>query len=624
MAGYNCRIEYIQGTTNTCADLLSRHPDNVGLEKERDEQDVSLDVNDNSYQVNVLDSTNFDPNSYASCELPHEDSLQKPETLDLKDFDMYNEQSKDDDLMTLKSQVENGGDPGKNNQRHYLIVDKLLYYISNTDYDPCLRLYVPKHLKRLVIGQYHDRNGHMGVQKTFDSIRRKCFWPNLFKDLNEYVRSCVICQTRSLQKVRQPLQETDIPPYPMAKVSLDLSGPYPTSLSGNKYMIAFVDWFSGWPEAYAVPDKTAETVAHLLLEEIFPRHGSCLQIVTDNGTENVNNVVKETLESLNIDHVLSSVYHPQSNAKVERFHRTLHDVLAKRLADDQQTWDLHLNQALAAIRFNVSESSKYSPFYLLYNRDVVLPVDNLLKPRRKYHGEEEHKITLQEQHKAFLTVRNNLRKAKRRQARYADRNTKSVDLKVGDPVYYKNNRRKGKLDLKWKPFYRILEKRGPVTYIIKNQLDGSTSKVHAEMLRLANIEDWELKETKDNRRLCNAAYVIPPQASESSSDSESDPDMNVPLNKLLKRYRHEREDSESEDNIPLMELAKRLKARDEVSSPVVDSRSEDIEMDSELSSDNLRVDEVQMTRKRSSPRKHKKHDYQADKMQIMKMIIERL
>ena len=120
-------------------------------------------------------------------------------------------------------------------------------------------------------------------------------------------------------------------------------------MSCNKYIIAFVDWFSGWPEAYAVPEEIAETVAHLLLEEIFPRHGSCLQIVTDNGTENVNNVEKETLESLNIDHVLTSVNHPQSNAKVERFHRTLHDVLAKRLADDQQTWDLHLNQALIAI-----------------------------------------------------------------------------------------------------------------------------------------------------------------------------------------------------------------------------------------------------------------------------------
>ena len=66
-------------------------------------------------------------------------------------------------------------------------------------------------------------------------------------------------------------------------------------------------------------------------------------LVTDNGTENVNKVVKETLAKLNIDHVLTSVYHPQSNAKVERFHRTLHDILAKKVAGDPQTWDLNLN-----------------------------------------------------------------------------------------------------------------------------------------------------------------------------------------------------------------------------------------------------------------------------------------
>ena len=182
--------------------------------------------------------------------------------------------------------------------------------------------------------QYHDQNGHMGVQKTFDSIRAKYYWPNLFKELHKYVSECTVCQTRSLQKISQPLQETDIPPYPMAKLSLDLSGPYPTTLSGNKYIIAFVDWFSGWPEAFAVPDKTADTVAQLIIEEIYPRHGCALQIVSDNWAENVNRTVKETLASLKIDHVLTSVYHPQSNAKVERFHRTLHDILAKRIADN--------------------------------------------------------------------------------------------------------------------------------------------------------------------------------------------------------------------------------------------------------------------------------------------------
>ena len=86
--------------------------------------------------------------------------------------------------------------------------------------------------------------------------------------------------------------------------------------------------------------------------------------------------------SLNID--------PQNNAKVEIFHRTLHDGLAKKVADDQQTWDLFINQTLAAIRFIISESSKLSPFFLLYNRNVVLPIGNILQPRRKYVGEEYH------------------------------------------------------------------------------------------------------------------------------------------------------------------------------------------------------------------------------------------
>ena len=83
---------------------------------------------------------------------------------------------------------------------------------------------------------------------------------------------------------------------------------------------------------------------------------------------------------------------------MERFHRTLHDVLAERLQDGQDTWDLHLNQVLAAIRFNVSEATGYTPYYLLYGRDVVLPLDNLLKPRLKYQGEDMHQIALQEQH----------------------------------------------------------------------------------------------------------------------------------------------------------------------------------------------------------------------------------
>ena len=511
------------------------------------------------------------------------------------------EQSKDDDISEIRSMILSGQE-SKDVQKHYLLVDGLVYFISNVDDDPRLRLFIPKHIRSFVVTQYHDQNGHMGVQKTFDSIRAKYYWPNLFKELHKYVSECTACQTRSLQKISQPLQETDIPPYPMAKLSLDLSGPYPTTLSGTKYIIAFVDWFSGWPKAFAVPDKTADTVAQLIIEEIYPRHGCALQIVSDNGAENVNRTVKETLARLKIDHVLTSVYHPQSNAKVERFHRTLHDILAKRIADNQQTWDLFLNQALAAIRFNVSESSKFSPFFLLYNRDVVLPVENILKPRRRYVGEEMHQIALQEQHKSFVAVRNHLRKAKKRQAKYADRGTKTIEFKVGDPVYYKNNQRKGKLDLKWKPYYRILEKRGLVTYVIKNQLNGSTCKVHAEMLRLANIEDWQISKDENDKRLRDAAYVIPPEPSD--SDFDSDPEMNLPLAKLAKRYRHEREISEDEEDIPLLELRNRLRHRDRNQDQDIETRdehmeSQDEDLDGPNDSDNaMDVNEIQILYRR--------------------------
>ena len=162
---------------------------------------------------------------------------------------MIIEQTRDDNISDIRSMFLNGKET-KDVQKHHLLVDNFVYYLSNVDDDRCLRLFIPKHLRIFVVKQYLDQNGHKGVQKTFDSIRQKYYWPNLFKDVNNYVCGCTVYQTRSLQKVQQLLQETDIPPYPVAKLSLDSSGPYPTIMSGNIYIIAFVDWYSGWPEAF--------------------------------------------------------------------------------------------------------------------------------------------------------------------------------------------------------------------------------------------------------------------------------------------------------------------------------------------------------------------------------------
>lgn len=178
-----------------------------------------------------------------------------------------------------------------------------------------------------------------------------------------------------------------------------------------------------------------------------------------------------------------------------------------------------------------------------------------------------------------------------------------------------------KFDLKWKPFYRVIEKKGPVTYIIKNQLDGSTSKVHAEMLRLANIEDWNVSKNT-GQRLRDAAYVVPPETSESSSDSDAE--INVPLDRLAQKYRHEREDSDSEDDIPLMELSKRLKARNQVETEVSSTDEENMDFDHNHSSQEMQIDEVIKSKKtKQSKRKKSSNVSEKDYLEIMKLLLQR-
>ena len=600
LAAYNCKIEHIKGTDNTIADMLSRAPaPQPGLEhkerpmneevkevgnddpdidvpdqtyhiqtvahetKEESDNDLNVGVPDQTqaqavadetkvesneatdihvpgltYYVQTLNSSNFAPKKYATFTM-------KQELIDLsklgEDLDMVEEQKKDQEISKIFEEIQTK--KIKNGTR-YITQDGVLYYISDMQGDPIMRLYVPTQFRQNLIAAYHDENGHFGVDKCYHTLARSYYWPNMFRDLWEHINKCIPCSQRNLKKARPPLKETDIPPYAFAKISLDLAGPFPITLSGNRYVISFVDWLSGWIESFSVPDKTADSVVYLLQTEIFPRFGCPLVLVTDNGGENLNKAMKETLEKLKIHHVKTSVFHPQSNAKVERSHRTMNDILCK-LMDSKKcnTWDLHLPQVLAAIRFNYSDSTGQSPFSVLYGRDVVLPIDNLLQPRRKYYGEEAHQILLEVQHEAFLRVHRTMKKQKAKQARYADRNAKDIEYRVGDPVFLRNHKKNCKLSPSWQPYYRIIEQTSPLTFRLKNQLTGEVVKSHAEHLILAKTE-WEMNEpAPDNQRRTRLRNVVSDERSSSDKDDrESDPERDAGRN-------HESKVDEDQRNI---------------------------------------------------------------------------
>lgn len=129
---------------------------------------------------------------------------------------------------------------------------------------------------------------------------QKYFWPNLFKELYDYVRKC--------------------------------------DLRHKKL---------GWSEALAGHDKKVTTIVHLIIEEIFPCFRPPLGIFTEKMRTG-----HRTLDTLNVSYVKAPYYLLQSNAMVERFQRILHDVSGKKLEECVITWDVFLNKTLAAFRFN--------------------------------------------------------------------------------------------------------------------------------------------------------------------------------------------------------------------------------------------------------------------------------
>ena len=133
-------------------------------------------------------------------------------------------------------------------------------------------------------------------------------------------------------------------------VGIATQGPFVESFSGNRYIVTIVDHFSESPEAYPTSDKSAGTVARLLIEEFIRTRFSCpMTMVSHNGTEYVNAIIEALSKEFNIQRITCSPYHPQSNGRTERVHRVLNDVLAKSLENqDQRNWDLYIAPALLA------------------------------------------------------------------------------------------------------------------------------------------------------------------------------------------------------------------------------------------------------------------------------------
>ncbi|CAI5649839.1 unnamed protein product [Oreochromis niloticus] len=144
---------------------------------------------------------------------------------------------------------------------------------------------------------------------------------------------------------------------------------------GNRYVLVAMDYFTKWPEAYAVPDQSATTTAERLVEEMFARFGVPAELHSDQGRNFESKVFGEICRRLGVEKTRTTPLHPQSDGLVERFNRTLATQLAILTSPHQRDWDRHLPLVLWSYQTAVQESSQCTPAALMFGRELRTPVD---------------------------------------------------------------------------------------------------------------------------------------------------------------------------------------------------------------------------------------------------------
>ena len=161
---------------------------------------------------------------------------------------------------------------------------------------------------------------------------------------------------------------------PFKRVAVDIVGPIePRSDKKSRYILTIIDYATRYPEAVALPSIETERVAEALVE-MFSRVGIPDEMLTDCGSQFTAEVMKEVSRLLLLQQLTTTPYHPVCNGLVERFHATLKQMLRRMCAERPKDWDKYLPALLFAVREVPQESLGFSPFELLYGRNVRGPM----------------------------------------------------------------------------------------------------------------------------------------------------------------------------------------------------------------------------------------------------------
>jgi transposase InsO family protein len=319
-------------------------------------------------------------------------------------------------------------------------------------------------------------DGHFGAEELFKTIWRKgFFWPGLRKQCREVVGLCRSCLQYNIGREGfHPVQSLRAD-GPWDHIAVDCAVALPESVNGFKHLLIMVDVATRYVVTKPLKDMTMKTLARALYE-VFALFGPPKAMQSDNGSEFINQLVKELTAKANVDHRTVVPWNPRANGLAERTVQTVKATLKKTLAGAFEHWDEALAGATMAINSKESDLTKTAPFTLFFGRSPNAWQDYTLQELQLAFGPQDVKV-LEELRKRFeKEVRPAVHEAAatRQDKVNAKLNKKrslvQVDYPPGALVMAKVPDRASKLEPPWVGPYMVVRKSNrSQTYTLRDQ-----------------------------------------------------------------------------------------------------------------------------------------------------------
>lgn len=236
------------------------------------------------------------------------------------------------------------------------------------------KLVVPETVRKEIMQQCHDDPGaaHMGFYKTLNKIKNEYYWPKMTKSIAEYVKLCDACKANKspTYTLRHEMGEAKPLTHPWNVVAVDYLGPLPRSKNGNNFLFVAIDCFTKFIVLVPVRKGDSKNAIKVLRERVFCTFGVPEIIISDNGTPFISKQFEHFLEEHDVKQWRNAVYHPQHNP-AERPNKVIAAAIRCYIGDDHRKWDEEVNKIASAINTAKHQSSRFSPYYLNFGKEMI-------------------------------------------------------------------------------------------------------------------------------------------------------------------------------------------------------------------------------------------------------------